>query len=1569
MGICVARRESVLVLLQAVRTVAQTSEERDALGLKPTTKKMDPTLLSKLFPDGSSGKHCSKWKVFNPQWYLLEHHSENAFCYSIEELREALKMMQVAKADEAKKSEKMHKANLYSLINCVDSLAVLHGELERSNKAGEFAVIKQIGNQISEARLKAESVFKDVLSRKDRADATRNALSVLTRFKFIFFLSKTIDDNMKKGEYLTILNDYMRAKSLYKDTEVALFKEVMAHLDTKMEKFKEEMKMKLIDTSASFEEQSKLIKYLKILEPESDPTWECITAYHCWLEEVLWKLQETHYKKAVEAESNFEDNRFTILETNERQVFVSSLVSVLMHKLQSFWKLSNTYTTNEERWTQRQDDINQMLVNTINVSSWLILNALVPKALPDDVIKRLDLLLKMKQIQHLSLIRSILLNVVFVRYEAQFVRWPEISAQTTRTVLTHSLKTLRSFISSLLEAQFTSTHVQPLVELCMTVRLKFVSDVIDSGVESICALGAKEDWKQDFSSSIAAKTALPDFYENEVFDCLSAVRDALSTSGYPNEACLFSRERFRSTLVDIFVHLLTAIRHCFDRLLNLRADLKKPQDLDLNRKDEEKSHLTTKKLLISICNLEFILETALKNISRRLLDCGVKYADEVYEKSKSKLSMYRKTLVRCYIMIKSSAFTSLIDSANYEFIPDDGYVSSYKTVVRIDVSDYAKEIMMCCVLQQAELELCAPQLTSQCLQAAFDNLLDHLEAREPASEREVTQRVIDICALEQLLGGPMSMRIALAWSVNLIRGELILLKVTDGEGYEVGNRKRFAAVLRMELFLLLCSFFVYHQLMLYFDKEEHEKYERRNVAKDRNRASTALIIFMVAAQMVYFLYFAPETFQGILFDFCALLSGVWTNLLGIVAGFFILNAVIYLLKVGYSFYENHSNQNRKPTLHWLTIVRPEISDQVSYSNSALCFMCYECDPSELGTSFRNVLIITLVMSLLMWLGSDKIVIKHVTIPVKNFTGSNGSFKIALVSDIHAGASVHREQVSKVVDKLLDLHVDAVALVGDLVDGPLRSLEDRMVPLWMLLYRYRTYFVSGNHEYYYGDAMEWFKEYDRRGIRVLNNKCDMFQGICVVGVNDISSGNSGIHGHTHAGQYYVLVPVVSWLLPYFHGLYDLGHGKLFVSAGTLYQIRDGKGYEVGNRRRFIATLRMECFMLLCNFFIYSQLMAYYERRSCDKSNNQEKSRTVASAALISFMIASQGMYFLYFASEEVQDRFFDVCAFFSGIWINLLGLVAGCFIVNSVVHILNAVSSANFIVRRMRGIPYLSSLLFDRRCQIRAILLLSVVMSFVMWVGSDDVLVKQITIPVKIAKVSSKLHDLDVDAVALVGDMVDGPVKILANRMEPLWSALKRHHTYFVSGNHEYYYGDAMMWFVEYEIHGVRVLNNRSAAACEMFRNICVIGVNDVTSKIAGVRSFSLKFYDILFVQRNPSHRYVDEIVGHHMNLTEAMRNCTDGTSRVLLAHNPSSLSKFSAKDLDKIDIVLSGHTHAGQYYVVAPAIWLLWPYLYGLYDIGHGKLFVSAGTLYGGAPMKMLWMSEIWIVELVKETV
>lgn len=59
--------------------------------------------------------------------------------------------------------------------------------------------------------------------------------------------------------------------------------------------------------------------------------------------------------------------------------------------------------------------------------------------------------------------------------------------------------------------------------------------------------------------------------------------------------------------------------------------------------------------------------------------------------------------------------------------------------------------VLICLCRRFWYHQCAPVKAT--VQAAFDSLLDQLEAREPASQREATQRVIDICALEQALGG------------------------------------------------------------------------------------------------------------------------------------------------------------------------------------------------------------------------------------------------------------------------------------------------------------------------------------------------------------------------------------------------------------------------------------------------------------------------------------------------------------------------------------------------------------------------------------------------------------------------------------------------------------------------------------------------------------------------------------------------------------------------------------------------------------------------------------------------
>lgn len=75
---------------------------------------------------------------------------------------------------------------------------------------------------ISESMLEADKLFDEVLARRDRADATRNALGVLQRFKFLFSLPVSIERNIRKGDYDVVINDYARAKNLFSNTDVAV---------------------------------------------------------------------------------------------------------------------------------------------------------------------------------------------------------------------------------------------------------------------------------------------------------------------------------------------------------------------------------------------------------------------------------------------------------------------------------------------------------------------------------------------------------------------------------------------------------------------------------------------------------------------------------------------------------------------------------------------------------------------------------------------------------------------------------------------------------------------------------------------------------------------------------------------------------------------------------------------------------------------------------------------------------------------------------------------------------------------------------------------------------------------------------------------------------------------------------------------------------------------------------------------------------------------------------------------------------------------------------------------------
>uniref|UniRef100_A0A914YBJ7 Calcineurin-like phosphoesterase domain-containing protein n=1 Tax=Panagrolaimus superbus TaxID=310955 RepID=A0A914YBJ7_9BILA len=264
--------------------------------------------------------------------------------------------------------------------------------------------------------------------------------------------------------------------------------------------------------------------------------------------------------------------------------------------------------------------------------------------------------------------------------------------------------------------------------------------------------------------------------------------------------------------------------------------------------------------------------------------------------------------------------------------------------------------------------------------------------------------------------------------------------------------------------------------------------------------------------------------------------------------------------------------------------------------------------SDRQTQVFFTLIITTFLSCIQWYSSDKVVVKELELYLPHFSTASKTLHIAMLSDLHGGAMVYQEQIAKVVDVVngiesnFGVELDAVLIVGDLIDAPRELIEERMEPLRHLRSRLGTFAVSGNHEYYYGNYERWQQLYREYGINVMEN--DIFKiddSVCLIGLQDLSAYKSGIKntamnvtvinqcpsnystvimahnpaatkkiitfsneyhrdidlilsGHTHGGQYYILIPYVYWFLPYLYGLYSVNNGltKLFVSAGTLYQ---------------------------------------------------------------------------------------------------------------------------------------------------------------------------------------------------------------------------------------------------------------------------------------------------------------------------------------------------------------------------------------------------------------------------------
>lgn len=201
----------------------------------------------------------------------------------------------------------------------------------------------------------------------------------------------------------------------------------------------------------------------------------------------------------------------------------------------------------------------------------------------------------------------------------------------------------------------------------------------------------------------------------------------------------------------------------------------------------------------------------------------------------------------------------------------------------------------------------------------------------------------------------------------------------------------------------------------------------------------------------------------------------------------------------------------------------------------------------------------------------------------------------------------------------------------------------------------------------------------------------------------------------------------------------------------------------------------------------------------------------------------------------------------------------------------------------------------------------------------------------VQRLVEKTNALHADAIAITGDLVDGPLDELREQVEPLRDLRARDGVFYVTGNHEYYWR-ASDWCPHLESLDLTFLKNDHRVIDRGGAQLVIAGVTD------------------------PAGRYT-----HKQDMTKALETAPRSAVKVLLSHRPQmaeQASKFG------VDLQLSGHTHGGQFFPFNLVIKRFQPIVAGLHRVGRTWLYVNRGTGYWGPPSRLAVGGELTVITL-----
>ncbi len=206
---------------------------------------------------------------------------------------------------------------------------------------------------------------------------------------------------------------------------------------------------------------------------------------------------------------------------------------------------------------------------------------------------------------------------------------------------------------------------------------------------------------------------------------------------------------------------------------------------------------------------------------------------------------------------------------------------------------------------------------------------------------------------------------------------------------------------------------------------------------------------------------------------------------------------------------------------------------------------------------------------------------------------------------------------------------------------------------------------------------------------------------------------------------------------------------------------------------------------------------------------------------------------------------------------------------------------------------------------------------------SDIHIGSVYGPSFLRKVVDRTNSLDPDMVLITGDLSDGAFDYNDDTFRAL-DELKA-PTYYVTGNHEHYAGLT------------QVLGSLSKTKVHRLANSMVIE--------KGIQVIGVDYW----AEKNEVAKTIDEIQPDWSLYS------------LLMYHVPRELDAVKQR---RVDLMLSGHTHGGQFFPFTMFARLGWKKHKGLYDLGSTRLFVYSGIGTWGPPIRIGTSSQVGLLRI-----